>query len=68
MENRMNGMAKPITPILKGMSLGEKRTWPVERCTSVSVTIGRLHRELRREGVRFSMKTKGLVVEVTRTA
>lgn len=67
MEN-IDGMTQPITPILKKMGLGEVRTWPVERGTSISVSIGRLHREMRREGVRFSMKTKGLVVEVTRTA
>lgn len=61
-------MNQPITPILKKMNLGDVETWPVERSTSLSVSIGRLQREMRREGVKFSMKTKGLVVEVTRTA
>ena len=64
----VKGMNQPITPILKKMNLGDVETWPVERSTSLSVSIGRLQREMRREGVKFSMKTKGLVVEVTRTA
>lgn len=64
----VKGMNQPITPILKKMNLGDVKTWPVERSTSLSVSIGRLQREMRREGVKFSMKTKGLVVEVTRTA
>jgi len=59
---------KGIMPTLKKMNLGEVQTWPVERSTSVSVSIGRIQREKKREGVRFRMKTRGLVIEVTRTA
>ena len=59
---------KPVTPVLKKMSRGEVQTWPVERSTSVMVSIGRVQREMRRDGVKVSVKTKGLVLEVTRTA
>ena len=61
-------MKKGITPVLKKMILGEVQVWPVERSTSVQVSIGRVQREMRREGIKFSMKTKGLNIEVKRTA
>ena len=61
-------MKKGITPTLKKMGLGEVQTWPVERSTSVQVSIGRVQREMRREGLKFSVKTKGLVIEVPRMA
>lgn len=61
-------MKKPITPTLKKMVRDEVQTWPVEQSTSIQVLIGRVQRELRREGVKFSMKTVGLEVEVKRTA
>lgn len=61
-------MKKPITPTLKKMVRGEVQSWPVEQSTSIQVLIGRVQRELRRDGVKFSMKTKGLEVEVKRTA
>jgi len=64
----MEGLKKPITPTLKKMKVGDKEKWPVEQSTSLSVSIGRVKREMRREGVNFSMKTVGLVIEVTRTA
>ncbi len=59
---------KPITPILRKMVVGEVQEWPVERITSVQVSVGRMHREKRREGVRFMMRTEGLFIKVTRTA
>ncbi len=61
-------VVKPITPILRKMKVGEVQEWPVERITSVQVSVGRMHREKRREGVRFMMRTEGLSVRVTRTA
>ena len=64
----MEEMKKGITPTLKKMRVGEMQKWPVERSTSVTVSIGRVQREKRREGVKFSIKTKGLEIEVTRTA
>lgn len=59
---------KGIAPVLKKMNLGEVQTWPVERSTSVNVSVGRVQREMRREGVKFRVKTEGMVLSVTRIA
>lgn len=59
---------KPITPILRKMKVGEVQEWPVERITSLQVSVGRMHREKRRDGVRFVMRTEGLTIKVKRTA
>lgn len=55
-------------PTLKIMKVGETAKWPIERFDVVRVTTGRLKTIKRRDGWDFQMKTKGLVVEVTRTA
>lgn len=55
-------------PTLRLMKVGEVASFPVERLDVVRVTANRLGTMKRREGWKFQMKTKGLLVQVTRTA
>lgn len=59
---------KPVMPTLRLMKVGEVASFPVERLEVVRVTANRLGTMKRREGWKFQMKTKGLLVQVTRTA
>lgn len=59
---------KPILPTIKKMEVGDIETWDIERFDTVRVLVGNFKRMNRRKQVDFSIKTVGLVVEVTRTA
>lgn len=64
----VEGMNKPITPILEAMEPGDTERWPIERLESVRIIVGRFKAKHLREGVDYKMRTdkEHLEVEVTR--
>ena len=64
----IEGMDKPIAPILEAMQPGDTESWPIERLESVRVIVGRVKAKRIREGVDYSMRTdkEHFVVEVMR--
>jgi hypothetical protein len=64
----VEGMDKPITPILEAMQPGDTETWPIERLESVRIIVGRVKAKHIRQGVEYTMRTdkEHFVVEVMR--
>lgn len=64
----VEGMDKPITPILEAMHPGDTETWPIERLESVRIIVGRVKAKRIRQGVEYTMRTdkEHFVVEVMR--
>ena len=53
-------------PTLRAMRVGDVVSYPSERLDTVRVTVSRLNIMRRAYGHRWSVKTSGCVVEVTR--
>jgi len=50
------------------MKVGDTEAWPIERLEVVRISVGRMNAMKRAEGWKLTMKTEGLVINVTRTA
>ncbi len=59
---------KPVMPTLRRMKVGDTEAWPIERLEVVRISVGRMNAMKRAEGWKLTMKTEGLVINVTRTA
>ena len=59
-------MKKGIAPRLRTMKIGEWEIYPAIRKTSVESTKNRLQMQFRHIGLKFSMRSKGNEVIVTR--
>jgi len=59
---------KPITPTLRAMEVGAVVKYPIERVCTIRTCVIRLHQSKRREGIRFSVRTKGNDCYVERMA
>lgn len=57
---------KALMPTLRAMRVGDVVSYPSERLDTVRVTVSRLNIMRRAYGHRWSVKTSGCVVEVTR--
>ena len=58
----------PITPTLRMMKVGDVAIYPIERVCTIRTCVIRLHQSKRREGIRFSVRTKGNDCYVKRMA
>jgi hypothetical protein len=61
-------MKKPILPTIREMEVDEVQSWPIERYDTVRISMNRANLMMRPEGRKYSMRTKGLTVEVVRLA
>ena len=61
-------MKKPILPTIRDMEVDEVQSWPIERYDTVRISMNRANLMMRPEGRKYSMRTKGLTVEVVRLA
>ena len=59
---------KPILPTIREMEVDEVQSWPISRYDSVRISMNRANLMMRPEGRKYSMRTKGLAVEVVRLA
>jgi hypothetical protein len=64
----MEEMKKPILPTIREMEVDEVQSWPIERYDTVRISMNRANLMMRPEGRKYSMRTKGLTVEVVRLA
>jgi len=64
----VDGMKKPVMSVLREMKIGDVESWPIERVESVRICTYRMAMINRRKGWKFSRKTEGLNVIVTRIA